>query len=219
MICNRGAGLWPPNGSSRIRAKQELLRVEEGTSAVLLQSGLDENWWAGSMECLSFLRNVQDLVWWEDALWKTFWAAIQRTNHSVWFIGWVLPYFCERPGNNPSIWNESLTWIVLRIRSLCGGNLEGWLLGCRHWRVGKRWTHQKSTLKDSMQKEVIFPKENGKFKFPVEDGRITLSGRDQELRTSTLIRERPIRGESHVVFLGESEGSLSPPHDSFPDAG
>ena len=46
-----------------------------------------------------------------------------------------------------------------------------------------------------------------------------LSGGDQELRTSTLIRERPIRGESHVDFLGESEGSLPPPHDSFPDTG
>ena len=68
-------------------------------------------------------------------------------------------------------------------------------------------------------KEVIFPKENGKLIFPVADGRITLCGRDQELRTSTLIRERPTRGESHVDFHGESEGSLLPPHDSFPDAG
>ena len=34
-----------------------------------------------------------------------------------------------------------------------------------------------------------------------------------------MIRQRPIRGESHVDFLGESEGSLPPPHDSFPDAG
>ena len=34
-----------------------------------------------------------------------------------------------------------------------------------------------------------------------------------------MIRERPIRGESHVDFLGESEGSLPPPHDSLPDAG
>ena len=68
-------------------------------------------------------------------------------------------------------------------------------------------------------KEVIFPKENGKFIFPAADGRIKLPGGDQELRTSTLIRERPIRGESHVDFLGESEGSLPPPQDSFPDAG
>ena len=42
---------------------------------------------------------------------------------------------------------------------------------------------------------------------------------DQDLRTSTLIRQRPIRGESHLDFLGESEGSLPPPHDSFPNAG
>ena len=33
-----------------------------------------------------------------------------------------------------------------------------------------------------------------------------------------MIRERPIREERHVDFLGESEGSLSPPQDSFPDA-
>ena len=29
----------------------------------------------------------------------------------------------------------------------------------------------------------------------------------------------PIRGKSHVDFHGESEGSLSPPQDSLPDAG
>ena len=70
-----------------------------------------------------------------------------------------------------------------------------------------------------MPKEMIFPKENGKIIFPVADGRIKLPGRDQDLRTSTLIRERPIRGESRVDFLGESEGSLPSSHDSFPDAG
>ena len=65
-------------------------------------------------------------------------------------------------------------------------------------------------------KEVIFLKENGKFIFPVADGRIKIPGGDQELRTSTLIRQQSIQGESHVDFLEESEGSLPPPHDSFP---
>ena len=55
--------------------------------------------------------------------------------------------------------------------------------------------------------------------FPAADGRIKLLGGDQDLRTSTLIRHRPIRGEGHVDFLGESEGSLPPPQDSLPDAG
>ena len=110
---------WPPNGSSRFRAKQKHLRkhqgacksswsrkgflksfaltiplhfgkacedlswnhctstphrsqrngiveravrrVKEGTSAVLLQSGLDANWLADSMELYTFQRNIQDL--------------------------------------------------------------------------------------------------------------------------------------------------------------
>ena len=68
-------------------------------------------------------------------------------------------------------------------------------------------------------KEEIFLKEKGEIIFPIVDGRIKLPGGDQDLRTSTSIRERPIRGERHVDFLGESEGSLSQPHDSFPDAG
>ena len=67
-------------------------------------------------------------------------------------------------------------------------------------------------------KDVIFPKQ-GEFIFPIADGRIKTLGGDQELRTSTLIRQRPIQGEGHVDFLGESEGSLPPPQDSFPDAG
>ena len=37
-------------------------RVKEGTSAVLLQSGLDEKWSADSVECYCHLRNVQDLL-------------------------------------------------------------------------------------------------------------------------------------------------------------
>ena len=67
-------------------------------------------------------------------------------------------------------------------------------------------------------KEVIFPKENGNI-FPVAGGRIKLLGGDQDLRTSTLIRHRPIQGESKIDFLRESEGSLPPPQDSFLDAG
>ena len=55
-------------------------------------------------------------------------------------------------------------------------------------------------------KEVVFPKEKGEFIFPIADGRIKTLGGDQELRTSTLVRHRPIQGESNIDFLGESEG-------------
>ena len=43
-------------------AERAVRRVKEGTSAVLLQSGLDENWWADSVECYCFLQNIQDLL-------------------------------------------------------------------------------------------------------------------------------------------------------------
>ena len=35
---------------------------EEGTSGILLQPGLNEEWWADSMESCCYLRNIQDLL-------------------------------------------------------------------------------------------------------------------------------------------------------------
>ena len=63
-------------------------------------------------------------------------------------------------------------------------------------------------------KEVIFPKQ-GELIFPIADGRIKLSEGDH-LDTGSYT----IRGEGHVDFLGQSEGSLPPPpQDSLPAAG
>ena len=44
-------------------AERAVRRVKEGTSAVLLQSGLDEKRWADSMECFTYLRNIQELLY------------------------------------------------------------------------------------------------------------------------------------------------------------
>ena len=43
-------------------AERAVRRVKEGTSAVLLRSGLNNEWWADSMECYCYLRNIQDLL-------------------------------------------------------------------------------------------------------------------------------------------------------------
>ena len=43
-------------------AERAVRRVKEGTSAVLLQSGLNESWLADSMECYTYLRNVTDFL-------------------------------------------------------------------------------------------------------------------------------------------------------------
>ena len=65
---------------------------------------------------------------------------------------------------------------------------------------------------------MIFP-QKGEFIFPIADGRIKTLGGDQYVRTSTLIRHRPIQGEGQVDFLVELEGSLPQLHDSLPVAG
>ena len=88
-------------------AERAVCRVKEGTSAVLLQSGLNESWWADSMECYTYLRNVTDLL------------SDGKTHYERLF---GQP---EGPVKNSSIWKESLTWIVPRIRSVRGWNLEG----------------------------------------------------------------------------------------------
>ena len=67
-------------------------------------------------------------------------------------------------------------------------------------------------------KEVIFPKQ-GEFIFSNRRWTNQICWRRSGPETSTLVRHRPIRGESNIDFLGESEGSPPPPHDSFPDAG
>ena len=52
----------PHRSETNVSAERAVRRVKEGTSAVLLQSGLNECWWADSMECYTYLRNVTDLL-------------------------------------------------------------------------------------------------------------------------------------------------------------
>ena len=47
--------------------------------------------------------------------------------------------------------------------------------------------------------------------FSIADGTVKLSGGDQVLRTSTLIRDRPDQGEEQGKLQGESDGSSSTP--------
>ena len=54
--------LTPHRSETNGIAERAVRRVKEGTSAVLLQSGLDEKWWADSTECYCNVRNIQDLL-------------------------------------------------------------------------------------------------------------------------------------------------------------
>ena len=65
-------------------AERTVRRVKEGTSAVLLQSGLDENWWADSLECYCYLRNIQELL--SDG------KAPYERRFGMPFVGPVIPF-------------------------------------------------------------------------------------------------------------------------------
>ena len=172
-------------------AERAVRRVKEGTSAVLLQSGLNENWWADSMECYTYLRNVT--VEYYPIIAKDQ-SRIHQFGKKV-FPGLFLGYALYAGG----IWKGDM--IVADIEEL------------------ETMDASEIYFKRLNAKEVIFPKENGEFIFSSRRWTNQPLEGDQELSTSTLIRQRPIQRESHIDFLGESEGSLPPPHDSFPDAG
>ena len=83
----------PHRSDTNGTAERAVRRIKERTSAVLLQSGLDEKWWADSMEFYCCLRNIQDLL--SDG--KTpyerrFGMSFQRSSCPVWskFLGYVL---------------------------------------------------------------------------------------------------------------------------------
>ena len=177
--------------------------MKEGTSAVLLQSGLDENWWADSMECYSCLRNIQDLF--SDGKTPHERRLGELLNGSIIPFGLLVEY------HPISAKDQS------RIHQFGKKVLPGLFLGYALYAM-RIWKGDIVVADNA--KEVIFPRENGKFIFPVADGRIKFAGGDQELRTSTSILEHPIRGEGQRDFLGEPEGSLpSSSRDSLPDAG
>ena len=60
-------------------------------------------------------------------------------------------------------------------------------------------------------KEVLTPTSGEQFIFPIAEGTVKLSGGDQDLRTSTSIRDGPDRGEEQGNLQGESDRSSSTP--------
>ena len=175
-------------------------RVKEGTSAVLLQSGLNESWWEDSMECYTYLRNVT--VFFSDG------KTPYERRFGQPFKGPIIPFGSLFEYHPVTAKDQS------RIRQFGKKVLPGLFLGYALY-AGGIWkgdvlvadpeeleTMDASEIYSKIlnAKEVIFPKQ-GEIIFPIADGRIKPLGEDQDLRTSTSIRHRPIRGESHIDFL------------------
>ena len=81
-------------------AERAVRRVKEGTSAVLLQSGLGNEWRADSVECYCYLRNFQDFL--EDG------RTLYERRFGEPLKGPTILFgssdFCKRPFKTPPIW-------------------------------------------------------------------------------------------------------------------
>ena len=165
-------------------AERAVRRVKEGTSAVLLQSGLNQNSWADSMECYTYLRKVQDLL--SDG--KT--PYERRFGEST--EGTIIPYgslvecyhiFVKDQSRTHQFGKEALPGLFLGYALYAGRIGVGDIL-VADIEVLETMDATEMYSKRVNAKEVIFPKQ-GEFIFPIADGRIKTLAGDQELRTST----------------------------------
>ena len=176
-------------------------RVKEGTSAVLLQSGLNESWWADSMQFYTYLRNVTDLL--PDG--KTHYE--RRFGQP--FNGPIIPFGSLVEYHPTSAKDQS------RIHQFGKKVLHGLFLGYALYAAGiwkgdvliadleELETMDASEIysKRLNAKEVIFPKQ-GEFIFPIVDGRI----KTQELRTSTWYGIEQFKERVILTFLENQKG-------------
>ena len=199
-------------------AERAVRRVKEGTSAVLLQSGLNESWWADSMECYTYLRNVTDLLSDGKTPYERRFGQPLK-GPIIPFVSLVeyYPISAKDQSRIHQFGKKVLPGLYLGYALYAGGIWKGDVLIADLEEL-KTMDASEIYSKRLNAKEVIFPKQ-GEFVFPIADERIKSPRADQDLRTSTSIRDHPIQGESNMDFLGESEGSLPQPQDSLPDAG
>ena len=134
-------------------AERAVRRVKEGTSAVLLQSGLNESWWADSMECKTYLRNVTDFLYdgktpYERRFGKPFEGPIIPFGSLVE----CHPVTAKDQSRIHQFGKKILPGLFLGYALFAGGEFGRVTYWSQTLRSRRRWTHQKSILKDSMRK-------------------------------------------------------------------
>ena len=129
-------------------AERAVRRIEQGTCAVLLQSGLDEQWRADSLECYCNLQNIQDLL--------TDGKTPYKRRFGEPFKGKIIPF------GSMVEYHPVSTKDMSRLHQFGKKVLPGIFLGyalnagesgkeafrSRTLRSWKGWMHQKSTQKD-----------------------------------------------------------------------
>ena len=158
------------------------------------------------MECYTYLRNVQDLL--SDGKTPYERRFGKPLKGPIFPFGSLVEYYPISAKDQSRIHQfgkKVLLGLFLGYALYAGGIWKGDVLVAD---LEELETMDASEIysKRLNAKEVIFPKEKGEFIFPIADGRIKQLGGDQDLTPSTLVRQRPIRGESHLIFLENQKG-------------
>ena len=159
---------------------------------MLLQSGLGNEWWAGSMECYTYLRNIQDLLSdgktpYERPFGMPFNGPVTPFGAMVEYypMYFSVMHYTRGESGKETLWSQDIE----ELEEMDASELHARRLNA---------------------KEVLTPQRSGNFIFPVADGTVKIFGSGQRLRTSTLTQERPERGEEQESLQGKSDELHSP---------
>ena len=119
-------------------------RVKEGVSVVLLQSGLNENWW-------QIRWNVAPICVWLGRLYTKDVLGNHFKDRSFRLVHWLSITLSLRKTSQESINLERRSYLDCSSNMHCTpgefGRVTYWL---KTFRSGRRWKHRKSTRKDSI---------------------------------------------------------------------
>ena len=131
-------------------AERVVRRVKEGTSTVLLRSGLHEKMVVRFFGMLLLSsKSSRPPGWWESTIWKTIWRFIQRTNNTVRNTNWISSDFSKSSNESSSIWHEHFTRNIFWISIDRTSNLE-----MRHSHYGYRGIRKDGRLRYSSSKNA-----------------------------------------------------------------
>ena len=172
--------------------------------SVLLQSGLNEEWWSDSMKCFYYLQNIQNLLPnGKSQIWTKIWGIVQRTNCTFWRTGWMSPRNPRKIKARIHQFGKTNCHMIFFGYALfpCENlgrrysNYWGW----RIWKFGVI----EILFRKLNAKEVLVTQRVEEFVFLAADGSPKISGRNYKFQEPTMRRESVVRREN---ISGESQG-------------
>ena len=179
--------------------------LKEGTSAALVQSGLDEAWWPQAMQCYCFLRNSYDLLSDDKTAYERRWNTP--------FPGPFIPFGAEitylpitqaDKRRVHQFGDKTISGIFLGYDQQEGGGWSGDLLVLDWEQIENALHFSDIHIKRFRAAEVHAPKVSGEFRYPLAEGALRQPG--SERHKAPRKRRTPsseVRGEpqEEMTFL------------------